>query len=45
MVAEHWSTYLGSRYQTLRISNLVEDLRKVKEFIKSVDAQSSTISQ
>jgi len=31
--------------QTLRISNLLEDLRKVKEFIKSVDAQLSTISQ
>ena len=31
--------------QTPKISNLLEDLRKVKEFIKSVDAQSSTISQ
>ena len=28
-----------------KISNLLEDFRKVKEFIKSVDAQSSTISQ
>lgn len=27
------------------LSNLLEDFRKVKEFIKSVDAQSSTISQ
>ena len=27
------------------ISNLLEDIRKVEEFIKSIDAQSSTISQ
>ena len=30
---------------TGKISNLLEDFRKVKEFIKSIDAQSSTISQ
>ena len=30
---------------TGKISNLLEDFRKVEEFIKSVDAQSSTISQ
>ena len=28
-----------------KISNFLEDFRKVEEFIKSVDAQSSTISQ
>jgi hypothetical protein len=27
------------------ISNFLEDVRKVEEFIKTVDAQSSTISQ
>ena len=30
---------------TGKISNLLEDLRKVEEFIKSINAQSSTISQ
>ena len=35
MVAEHWSTYLGSRYQTLRISNLsvIEGLIKLQLFL------------
>ena len=30
---------------TGKTSNLLEDFRKVEEFIKSIDAQSSTISQ
>ena len=30
---------------TGKISNLLEDFRKVEEFIKSIDAHSSTISQ
>ena len=35
MVAEHWSTYLGSRYQTLRISNLrfLEGLQEIQAFL------------
>jgi len=38
MVAEHWSTYLGSRYQTLRISNLsfFEGLVQIQSFISTL---------
>ena len=35
----HWSTYLGSRYQTLRISNLsvIEGLLQIQSFIDDLD--------